>query len=157
MSETIKPPKRWTRILLIVSLAFNACFIGLLIGAKLSQNDVRTVRAPIAQGSLYLRALTNEDRRELGKSLRGYQTKEMRQMDRAHYQKALVLLRASPFDPDALQALMAEQIEASEERLEYARNALVVHLSKMSDAERAEFAEALEQSLNRGPKRKKKP
>ena len=49
-----------------------------------------------AQGSLYLRALSHEDRRALGKSMRSYHTREMRQMDRAGYENALVLLRATP-------------------------------------------------------------
>ena len=63
----------------------------------------------------------------------------------------------SPFDAAALQTLMEDQTKASEERLAYARGALIAHLSAMSDADRAEFAKALEQALNRGPKRTKKP
>jgi hypothetical protein len=50
-----------------------------------------------------------------------------------------------------------DQTEASEERLEYAREALIAHLAAMSDAKRAELADALEHALKRGPKRKKQP
>lgn len=91
------------------------------------------------------------------KSMRSYHTREMRQMDRAGYENALVLLRATPFDPEALEDQMEDQTEASEERLEYAREALIAHLAAMSDTERAEFADALEHALKRGPKRKKQP
>ena len=157
MSEHMKKPRKWTKVLLIVSLALNACFIGLIIGVKLTQDGIRPQRAPSAQGSLYLRALSHEDRRALGKSMRSYYTREMRQMDRAGYENALVLLRAIPFDPAALDNLMEDQKEASEERLEYAREALIAHLAGMSDAKRAEFADALEHALQRGPKRKKQP
>ena len=157
MSEQMKTPRKWTKVLLIVSLALNACFIGLIIGVKLTQDGMRPQRAPSAQGSLYLRALSHEDRRTLGQAMRSYHTREMRQMDRAGYENALVLLRATPFDPEALEDLMDDQTEASEERLEYAREALIAHLSAMSDAERAEFADALEHALKRGPKRKKQP
>ena len=141
----------------IVSLALNACFIGLIIGVKLTQDGMRPQRAPSAQGSLYLRALSHEDRRSLGQAMRSYHTREMRQMDRAGYENALVLLRATPFDPEALEDLMEDQTEASEERLEYAREALIAHLAAMSDAERVEFADALEHALKRGPKRKNQP
>ena len=157
MSEQMKTPRKWTKVLLIVSLALNACFIGLIIGVKLTQDGMRPQRAPSAQGSLYLRALSHEDRRTLGQAMRSYHTREMRQMDRAGYENALVLLRATPFDPEALKDLMDDQTEASEERLEYAREALIAHLAAMSDAERAEFADALEHALKRGPKRKKQP
>jgi len=157
MSEQMKTPRKWTKVLLIVSLALNACFIGLIIGVKLSQDGMRPQRAPSAQGSLYLRALSHEDRRALGQVMRSYHTREMRQMDRAGYESALVLLRATPFDPEALEDLMKDQTEASEERLEYAREALIAHLAAMSDSKRAEFADALEHALKRGPKRKKQP
>ena len=157
MSEQMKTPRKWTKVLLIVSLALNACFIGLIIGVKLTQDGMRPQRAPSAQGSLYLRALSHEDRRTLGQAMRSYHTREMRQMDRAGYENALVLLRATPFDPEALEDLMDDQTEASEERLEYAREALIAHLAAMSDAEGAEFADALEHALKRGPKRKKQP
>jgi uncharacterized membrane protein len=157
MSEQMKTPRKWTKVLLIVSLALNACFIGLIIGVKLTQDGMRPQRAPSAQGSLYLRALSHEDRRTLGQAMRSYHTREMRQMDRAGYENALVLLRATPFDKEALEDLMDDQTEASEERLEYAREALIAHLAAMSDAERAEFADALEHALKRGPKRKKQP
>ena len=157
MSEQMKTPRKWTKVLLIVSLALNACFIGLIIGVKLTQDGMRPQRAPSAQGSLYLRALSHEDRRALGQVMRNYHTREMRQMDRAGYENALVLLRATPFDPEALEDLMEHQTEASEERLEYAREALIAHLAEMSNAKRAKFADALEHALERGPKRKKKP
>jgi uncharacterized membrane protein len=157
MSDQMKTPRKWTKVLLIVSVALNACFIGLIIGVKLTQDGMRPQRAPSAQGSLYLRALSHEDRRALGRVMRNYHTREMRQMDRAGYENALVLLRATPFDPEALEDLMEHQTEASEERLEYAREALIAHLSEMSNAKRAKFADALEHALERGPKRKKKP
>ena len=157
MSKQMKTSKRWTKVLLIVSLALNACFIGLIVGVKLTQDELRPQRAPIAQGSLYLRALSHEDRRALGKSLRSYHTREMRQMDRAGYENALLLLRAIPFDAEAMENLMEDQTKASEERLNFAIKALVTRLAAMNNAERAEFADALEQALNRGPKRKKKP
>jgi uncharacterized membrane protein len=157
MSDQMKTPRKWTNVLLIVSFALNACFIGLIIGVKLTQDGMRPQRAPSAQGSLYLRALSHEDRRALGQVMRNYHTREMRQMDRAGYENALVLLRATPFDPEALEDLMEHQTEASEERLEYAREALIAHLAAMSNAKRAKFADALEHALERGPKRKKKP
>jgi len=157
MSDQMKTPRKWTKVLLIVSVALNACFIGLIIGVKLTQDGMRPQRAPSAQGSLYLRALSHEDRRALGQVMRNYHTREMRQMDRAGYENALVLLRATPFDPEALEDLMEHQTEASEERLEYAREALIAHLAEMSNAKRAKFADALEHALERGPKRKKKP
>ena len=157
MSEQMKTPRKWTKVLLIASMALNACFIGIIIGVKLTQDEMRPQRAPSAQGSLYLRALSHKDRRALGKSMRSYHTPEMRQTVRAGYENALQLLRATPFDAAALQTLMEDQTKASEERLAYARGALIAHLSAMSDADRAEFANALEQALNRGPKRTKKP
>ena len=157
MSEQMKTPRKWTKVLLIMSLALNACFIGLIIGVKLTQDEMRPQRAPSAQGSLYLRALSHEDRRTLGNSMRSYHTREMRQMDRAGYENALVLLRSNPFDAEALADLMEEQTEASEERLEYARAALIDHLAAMSDAKRAEFADALENALKRGSKQRKQP
>ena len=57
MSDQIKKTRKWTKVLLIISLALNACFIGLIIGVKVTQNEMGPQRAPSAQGSLYLRAL----------------------------------------------------------------------------------------------------
>lgn len=57
MSEQMKTPRKWTQVLLIVSLALNTFFIGLIIGVKVTQNEMGPQRAPSAQGSLYLRAL----------------------------------------------------------------------------------------------------
>ena len=57
MSEQMKTPRKWTKMLLIASLGLNACFIGIIIGVKLTQDEMRPQRAPSAQGSLYLRAL----------------------------------------------------------------------------------------------------
>ena len=87
--------------------------------------------------------------------MRSYHTREMRQMDRAGYENALVLLRNPLIQRP--EDLMEDQTEASEERLEYAREALIAHLAAMSDAERAELLNALEHALKRGPKRKKQP
>ena len=74
MSEQMKTPRKWTKVLLIVSLALNACFIGLIIGVKLTQDRMRpqrtgrALRAHAVLGQFH----ANDQANETGVQRKGY-------------------------------------------------------------------------------------
>ena len=70
---------------------------------------------------------------------------------RESFEATLTLLRADPFDPDALRARMQEQNDFIARRQTLSRDLLVTRLSEMTPAERSAFADRLETTLRRGP------
>ncbi|OWU71310.1 hypothetical protein ATO2_03445 [Roseovarius sp. 22II1-1F6A] len=90
-------------------------------------------------------ALAETFRTRAGSSKQGF--REMRES----FEATLTLLRADPFDPDALRARMQEQNDFIARRQTLSRDLLVTRLSEMTPAERSAFADRLETTLRRGP------
>jgi uncharacterized membrane protein len=62
----------------------------------------------------------------------------------------LAALRAEPYDPAALTAALQAIEDRLSSRIELGRSLLEEHILAMSDAERAAFADRLQQVLRRG-------
>lgn len=140
----------WLRIVLFVSLALNLAIVGLVVGAisKGPRDHHRPPRLDQASGPLTY-ALSREDRRALGGKLReayrdGHPTREKM---RAQFDAMLQALRRVPFDPAPLAASLEQQRTVALERQLIGQTLLLEKLTQMSDAERAEFAERLEEAL----------
>lgn len=149
----------WMRALLIVSLSFNLLVLGLVAGAKWGGDrdhgfDARgpnrgAIRdlgfAPLAG------ALNREDRRLIGKALRegSGSFADHRKVLAVEFQSMLAALRADPFDPDMLRALMGQQSERLSQRGQIMRSTLIDRLSQMSDEDRHALADRVEKSVRK--------
>ena len=59
----------------------------------------------------------------------------------------MVDLRAVPFDPDRVAERMREQRQGFAARFEMGQEVLIAHLAAMSDADRAAYADRLEERI----------
>ncbi|MGH1354399.1 MAG: periplasmic heavy metal sensor [Thalassovita sp.] len=166
MTEPVETPKKktgtgmrpWLKVVLFASLALNLAVAGLVIGAAVKygpRDGHRPPRVDMMMGP-YTHALSRKDRREIGEKLRREYRAERpsRQEMRAQFDRVLTALRAQPFDAGVVEQLFEHQLEAGMERQAIGQRLLMQRLIQMSDAERADFAERLEEGLkNRKPPR----
>ena len=152
------------KVIFGVSLALNIAVIG-AVGAA-AWRFSGEVKGPLqaraasatSTGSLYIRALSREDRRELGQDMRRH-FQEMHPSTpqvQNGFQQALTLLRAEPLDRDALAQIMSSHLDLTFERQRKAQSILLEKIVEMSPEDRIEFADRLEHALSHGGKRKKK-
>lgn len=142
-------PSRIWRIVFVISLALNLAVVGMIIGAgasgKMGKSPPRSFDlglGPIAA------ALAPEDRRAIGRSLRG--NRDLRGINfRGQFRDLLAALRQDPFAPAALEAILADQSENMMRLQAQARLALIVQIEAMSAEEREAFANRLEQEFKR--------
>ncbi|MCC1492179.1 periplasmic heavy metal sensor [Cognatishimia sp. F0-27] len=159
MSGNDTPPRavrRWTRYLLIGSLALNLLILGAVAGFLVRGGPgigPRDARDPVAP---YTRALTETQRDDLRRSLRRnflVEDRETRTERRAgileDYRDALTTLRADPFDPDPLRVVLDRQSARGEDRRRKGQEALAQYLAGLSSEERKAFADRLEQEISR--------
>lgn len=144
---------RWA---LGISLAVNLVIAGVIGGAvfRFKDADMRP-RGPEAHSyaTAYVRALPREDRRTFHRALRdaGRDLPD-RSERRALFAKVLEALRADTFDADQVRGVLDKQAEVA---LGMQRTAQEVWLGKVSDmtaADRAAYADRLEDILKRGPR-----
>ena len=151
--------RRWVTPLLYVSLFVNLLVAGLVIGAMLSPDgprrraDDRPARGVI--GEPFVRALPAEERRALMKDVlsNGDRIRESRESLRQRFEAFLAALRADPFDSAEIARLLAEQRQVAVGRQEIGETLLMKRLEAMTPEQRANYADALEQSLKRLRKR----
>lgn len=154
-----KPPFRWGRVVLFVSLALNLAVVGIVGGAVLGRfgPDRHDIAARDVGFGLFNDALSQDDR----KALRGAymqarpNIRAERQKMRDDLQTILAALRADPFDVDVLRQALDTGAARMAARQAQGQTVVLDYLEKMSNAERAELADRLEKSLKRrahGPK-----
>ncbi|PYC46804.1 hypothetical protein DI396_13955 [Litorivita pollutaquae] len=147
----------WLRAVLFVSLAMNLAVLGLVAGVVIGDkgDHRRPPRLDRASGPL-TQALSHDDRRALGRKLNeSYREGRFSRKDfRVQYDSILHALRAVPFDPAPVQAGLMRQRQAAEERQLVGQTLLLEKLTQMSDAERAGFADRLEEALTHDERRR---
>jgi len=152
-------PGRWTRLALVLSLALNLLVVGLVAGAGLHWlRDADHRRPPGGQPidyGPYARALSPEGRESLRAAFRERRPefRANREALRAGFHELLAALRATPYEPARAAAALAAQHSRVEAQSALVRGLLLEHLAGLSDAERAAFADRLEEVLRRGPPR----
>ena len=148
-SPTTKPRQLW-RVVLIISLALNFIIVGIVAGAALSGRLGKGAPRSfdLGQGPL-ARALSQQDRRAIGQSLRRGSGDLRRQDMRAQTEALVSQLRQDPFDPAALRSLLDTQDARLDQLRLRAKEALVARIADMSPQERAAFADRLEIELRR--------
>lgn len=140
------PPSRWLRGALAASLSVNVLLVGLAIGAAY---NIQSKGGPprsfdVSLGALG-GALDSEARRELGRAMtriggdsplrRGERQRAMAELSE--------VLRAAPFDSEALSVLLQRQRQYWTDVQDTAQVALVAYIVALSPEDRAELAERL--------------
>ena len=140
----LKQRNLW-KILFGISLAINLLIIGALGGA-LSRAGKGPMIQHRASGSLYMRALSFEDKKALRKKL--FRNKDSRKIIRAKehssYSSAIKILKKDPFDRKAFEDLLDEQTRYSKSKPSSARAALVAQIANMTKEERLVYSQRLE-------------
>ncbi|MEP2642725.1 periplasmic heavy metal sensor [Roseobacter sp.] len=163
MQHTDKPrpvASRRIKIILGVSLALNLAVGGLVAGAALRHGE-RGPGGPRgagfgAYGLPYMIALPPEDRRAVSDAVRQGRDAGVpdRAARRALYLDVVSALRATPFDATALAAALGKQTATTLEVQKSAQEAWLGVVTDMSPDARAAYAQAVEEVLRRGPKRR---
>jgi uncharacterized membrane protein len=151
------PMRRSLRILLFASLAANLVIVGLVAGAVLGggkPND-KPPRDADFMGA-FTRALPDEDRRAIGRTIREHHRKSgfSREAARREFQSVLELLRTTPFDQEALTSLMEQQAQTTFDRRKAALTFWADRIAAMTDAERLDYADQIEAQIKRAPRDK---
>ena len=154
MSEVVKPPSRWLRTALVLSLALNLLLVGLAVGAAV---NYRTSGGPPRNFDLSVgllgRAMSPEDRQAVSEALR--------EMPRGHTpgrrdMAALMgeltgVLRAEPFDAGAFTAMLDRQGQLWSDVQKTGQSVVVARIAAMTAEQRAAFADRIDAQLSRGP------
>lgn len=149
---------RGLRIALGLSLAVNLLILGLVAGAALHGPPDRSKMERDLNFGPFAEALRPEDRRALRREIlqRAPELRESRDRMRLDLAGLLEALRADPFDPVRLEAVMNAQQERLAGQIALGANVIRDYLTGLDAAERRAFADRLEHSLNRGPDEPKK-
>ncbi|WP_319826372.1 periplasmic heavy metal sensor [Thalassovita sp.] len=162
MTQTVEKPangtggmRPWLKVVLFVSLALNVAVAGIVIGVAVKFGPPPDGHRPPRQDMIvgpYTHALSREDKIRIGKQLRkDYrdQAGPSRAARAAEFQEVLGALRATPYDGTKVEAILMRQLRAGAERQELGQRLLLDRLSRMTDAERATYADRLEEGLKR--------
>lgn len=156
MTQTSNTKRRVMRWALIVSLGINLVVIGTAIGVVTRFGAHFDRPSPVGPASLYVRALSHDSRRALGREMRqggsdggARDHKHNREIFQQGYIAVIEILRAPTLDQDALRRVLSDQAQFSQQRLDRARGALVQHIGSMTQADRRAYADTLEVMINR--------
>ncbi|MBR2655484.1 MAG: periplasmic heavy metal sensor [Loktanella sp.] len=147
--ETTARPSRLWRIVLVVSLALNLAVVGVVGGALVSGRfkDGPPSRIDFGLGPV-ARAMSPDDRREIGRALR--QDRSLRSHDFSGQMAAMTAaLRADPYQPAALEALLEDHATRLSQVQSRARLAVLDRIAAMSLDDRNSFADRLDAELQR--------
>ena len=155
MTDPLIPPPaapRWMRVGLVLSLALNLLILSLIAGLILSgRGPAGAPRGVEFASGPMLEALDFADRRAVGRALR--ESGEARRIGREARQAMLgemaALIRAEPFDPAALEALLETQAERGRRLQTLARAAYLARLEDLTPEARNAYADRLEELSRR--------
>lgn len=152
MSKEGKPGmKRWLKLLLAGSLALNLAMIGIAAGTvwRFGGKDRDWHRRPPPSvGSMIFRELDQETRKALRQQAGGGHG-SFRQRRHAEGAAVIAALRSSDFDAGALLAVLRNQAESRHAFHTKVQEAWVRKLEAMTPADRAAFADRMEQRMQR--------
>lgn len=145
--------RRW-KVAFALSLALNLAVLGVVGGAMLRHGGPGgspSMNADFGFGPL-AEAFEDDDRRDLRRAFQANRpdVRQIRQERRADAKRLLAALRAEPFDAAAVQQVLAETSARTMERIATGQRLALERVALMTPAERAAFADRLEQVLSRG-------
>ncbi|EAQ01925.1 hypothetical protein OB2597_00870 [Pseudooceanicola batsensis HTCC2597] len=141
----------WLRWLLFASLALNLLIAGIVVGHAVADPPDRRVPRVDRIGGPLTFALDHEDRRAIGKALRREyrEARPSRSEIAGQYRNAIAALRADPYDPEQLETVFENQLDAARERMEIGQRLLLERIAAMDPTERRAFADRLEEGVER--------
>jgi len=148
---------RWTKALLVVSLAINLVVAFAVVGALWRFGPPpgdRENHHPKAGPALYVAALERDVRRELFQEARRQIPKGI-QSHSVGLPEVLARLRATPFDAAAFGQALEEDLSHSDQRAQALRSSLTARVAAMSAEERAAYAARIEAFSKRNTKNNK--
>jgi uncharacterized membrane protein len=141
----------WVRVLLIASVTLNLVIVGMAAGVAWRFGGRDWDRPPKSVGTLMFRELSREDRRHLrDRAEREHGDFRARRHEDA--QAVAEALRQVPFDPDRLRRLLEAQSQRRESFQQDVQRLWIARVTEMSDEQRADYAERLEEGLMRRKK-----
>lgn len=156
--EQVKSKKSWMKYLLIVSLAFNLLVVGLVIGAKMGGHGPKDRHFKGGAGMhLLMKSLPDSKRGEVRKYFRANRDKLRATGDamRTSLNMISTAISAQPFDADTLNSAFADQRVHITSITQDAQKAFVAIIAGMTDAERAEFVENMQEHRHKWEKHRK--
>lgn len=146
---------RWMRLALVVSLSLNLLVAGAALGMLLRGGPPPVAVRDLGFGP-FAAALSPEDRVELRRAwlARTQGAGDGRRAMREDMRALLDILRAEPFDPEALRVILARGEERTAKRLELGLSLIHDRVTALSQAERLAFADRLEREMRRGPRKR---
>jgi len=148
--STAQPPKmkRWLRIVLAGSLGLNLAVAGLAVGAMIRFHDTPRGRLGPPLGAMLFHELDRKTRRALRQQAGGDHG-SFRDRRRAEGEMVLTLLRADPFAAEDLSDFMLGQVSSGHDFQVSVQRAWLGQVAAMNDAERASYADELQQRMQR--------
>jgi len=149
MTDTVKSPKpkwHWTRYLLVLSLGLNLLILGVMLGAVLRGGPGDRMRghhdASVLGLRAYVRALAPDDRDSLMHQIAMNRPalRAGRATMSAHLAKLAAALKITPYDHDAVQAVLTDQAKAISRNVAEGQKLLMDQLDAMTDAQRKALA-----------------
>lgn len=146
-----KKTGRWLRIGFGLSLALNLMGVGLVAGMLWRHGGAPRYVNTVQYAVPYLRALPFEARRDVMRTLRqsGADLHSMRIEGRALYAEMDSALRAQPFDPAAVEAILARQAALGQQVQTQSQSIWLARVMAMDDLARAAYADAVADVLRR--------
>lgn len=140
---------RALRILLVLSVTLNLIVIGIVAGAALRDPPRPHPDRGPAFG-IFDRALTEEDRRALREAFRR-EAPDFRagwQEMQGDLGDMLTALRAEPYDPAAVAAIFARQLDRGQQMMTLGQRLMAERLAEMTPEERSDFADRLARRID---------
>lgn len=156
---TKKKGIRWSRIVLVGSLALNIAVLG-IVGGALLRWDAGMDRAKALQArdfgfGPFVGAFDTQERRALGRafSRSAGDPKVARSQVREMFETMVTTLKTEPFDAEAFETLLLRQQKNFSDRQEIGARLVVDQIEAMSAEERMAYADRLVEALKRPPQR----
>lgn len=145
----------WIKVLLGLSLALNLAIAGVVAGFVLRGGPQGVRGANMGYAAPYVLALPRELRREVFGKVRSDERLPDRRARRADYRAMIEVLRATPFDASAVQAVLDRQSDTASRVQAAGQAAWLEVVSRFSDAERVAYVAQMEEEMKRkGPRKK---
>lgn len=149
---------RWSRIVLVASLALNLAVLGVVGGAILrwdaGMDRARALQVRDFGFGPFIGAFDTKERRALGREFRRStgDPKVARQEIETMFQDMLEALRAEPFEAVRFEALLLKQQRDFSERQKIGAELVVDQIATMPSEARMAYAERLEQMIKNPPR-----
>ncbi|MCA0042995.1 periplasmic heavy metal sensor [Celeribacter litoreus] len=156
--ETKKTGIRWSRVVLVGSLALNIVILGIVGGAALRWDEgrdrAREVQVRDMSFGPFMGAFNPEQRRDLGRAFarNAGDARAARQEAQALFEEMLDVLRTEPFDQSAFEGLLFDLQTGFADRQEIGTRLVAEQISDMTPEARSAYADRLDEALKRPPR-----